>query len=239
MNPQAQLRAFAQSVNLVVRNRYFDEIEGEDGQRFVEQVIDWTNQLLDELENLTDQNGNIVHWNWTREIGADLGRVSRGATSLDLGSNILTVVPDEHRRLELLVGGKVKSRWAVVTPDQIANDGAFRHENYVTVSGQTLHFSRPINDSEHQASVRADIITSLPRLTPVNVRVLSIVKPKQLLVLGVAKNSSLPNVVQGPLSPSYVQKYNTLLQGAIARNAASSRGNIAYREDLGHVGGIY
>ena len=84
----------------------------------------------------------------------------------------------------------------------------------------------------------ADVETSLPRMSTTNVKILSIVKPKQLLILGVAKNSTLPDIVQGGLSPSYVQKYNDLLQGAIARNNSSTQADTIDRDNFSNIHGV-
>lgn len=239
MSPTAQLKAFAQSVYLVIKNRYFDDIEGEDGVVFVNQIIDWTNQYLDELENIIDANGNVVNWNWTRTNQLDLGQVTEGDTTFTLPSGILAILPDQHRGAQITVDGVVKSRWGIVTPDQVYLDPSRNNEPLISPMGTLLEFSRAIKDTEDGGTLSADVISSLPRLSLTNVRVLNTVKPKQLLVLGVAKNATLPDIVQGGLSPSYVQKYNDLLQAAITRNSASGRGETAERDNFSHVRGIY
>lgn len=238
MSPQAQITAFAQSVYLVIKNRYFDDIESEDGQNYINQVIDWTNQYLDELENVVDANGNVVNWNWGRVNGFQLGTVQEGDRSLTMPSGVLALLPDQHRSVEILVDDEVKSRWAVVTPDQIHSNPTRHRENMVAATGTTLMFSRAIKPEEAGGTMIGDIISSLPRMSRTNVRVLNMVKPKQLLILGVAKNATLPDIVQGGLSPSYVQKYNDLLQSAIIRNSASSRGDTVEQENFSYIGGI-
>lgn len=239
MSPTEQITAFAQSIYLVIKNRYFDDIESEDGQTYISQVIDWTNQYLDELENITDQNGNVVNWNWSREVNYELGQVSEGDSTLTFSSNVMSLIPDQHRAVELVVDDEVVSRWALVTPEQIHSNPLGNTENLAAVSGgNILQFSRAIREDEDGAMVRCDALLSLPRLSTTNVRVLRMVKPKQLLVLGVAKNATLPDIVQGGLSPSYVQKYNDLLIAAIARNSLSSRSDTVKRENFSHIGGV-
>lgn len=238
MSPTAQITAFAQSVYLAIKNRYFDDIESEDGQVYISQIIDWTNQYLDELENIVDANGNVVNWNWGRVNGSQLGIVQEGDRSLTMPSSVLALLPDQRRSVEILVDDEVKSRWAVVTPDQIHSNPVRHRENMVAAMGTTLTFSRAIKPEEAGGTMVGDIISSLPRMSRTNVRVLNMVKPKQLLILGVAKNATLPDIVQGGLSPSYVQKYNDLLQSAIIRNSASSRGDTVEQESFSHIGGI-
>lgn len=238
MSPQAQLTAFAQSIYLTIKNRYFDEIEGEDGQNYILQVMDWTNMFLDEIENITDANGNLVDWNWYRQMGYELGTANEGEASFDVDREVGFLLPGEQRYVQILQDGTAVSNWAVVTPDQISNRRDRIVEDTVTQLGSTLVFSRAFKDTENGGTVIGDVSISLPRMTKTNVRVLNIVKPKTLLVLGVAKNATLPDIVQGGLSPSYVQKYNDLLTSAIARNSASSLASIVQRDSYGGIRGV-
>jgi hypothetical protein len=64
------------------------------------------------------------------------------------------------------------------------------------------------------------------------------VQPFLLLKLGVAKNVTLPDIVQGKLSPSYAQKFGDLLQGAIARSIASAAAPVTPRDSYSSIRGV-
>lgn len=227
---------FAQSVYLVVKNRYLDDIADSDGQLFISQVVDWTNQLLDELETVTDASGKVVDWNWLRSMDESLDTATVGSNSIDLDDSILNVVANPDRPIRIEVGGKVISTWLVVAPGQISSNPS---KNLVAKVGATLFFSRKFNDAEDGGTIIGDITSSITRMTSTISDVLTTVKPKQLLILGVAKNSVLPDIVQGGLTPSYVQKYNDLLQSSILTNNQSADSDYALRDDNSFIGGVY
>lgn len=229
---------FAQSVNLVIKNRYFDDIASADGQTFIAQVVDHTNQLLDELENVTDQMGEPVNWKFMRQTGFDLGSATAGETTVDLDSSVQALIAEPGRYVQIADStGTILSNWQVVDAPQVTNKAVVQADK-VYVAGGQLVFSREFTTTEDGGSITGDVVASVPRLSTTNVKALSLVKPKQLLILGVAKNFSLPDIVQGGLSPSYVQKYNDLLQSAIARNNASSDNDTVERDSFAYVSGV-
>lgn len=229
------LTNFAQSVYLAIKNRYFDDIAGTDGQDYITQVIDWTNQYLDELENTVDSMGRPVYWNFMRTPSFEMGTVAAGDTSMDVADGVLQVIPSFRRPLTITVDGTVVSKWTVVTADQLDPSSS---QNLVAQLGDALYFNRAIKDDEDGGTVNVDVTESIDRLASNNANALTQVKPKQLLVLGVAKNSSLPDIIQGGLSPSFVQKYNDLLTSAIMLNNRTAGVETADRDDFGFVGGI-
>lgn len=237
-----EITKFAQDVRLVTHNRFFEDIEEEDGQVYIAQIVSATNMLAGELEQLVDAVNEPVVWNWLRRMDYSLGVAVEGAKTLTLPTEIQSIVAEEGRFIEILSpAGNLISRWSVVYPDQIRKDPtAWRHrENRVARVGTELVFSRPFNDKEDGMEIVGDVSLFIPRMTDIDDSCLTIVQPKELLTLGVAKNVTLPDIVQGPLSPSYVQKYQDLLQQAITRNRASTRSEIAPRENLSYVRGIY
>lgn len=239
MSPQKQIEAFAQSIYLAIKNRYYDDISGEDGQNYVAQVIDHTNMYIDELENIVNPADNmLVDWWFNREAGYTLGTATEGGASVSLPSGIDRLLTDEQRYVQIQQDGIVISNWAVVAPKNITNRTDRITEDMCAVVGNSLVFSRAFRDTEHNGTVVGDVVLKIPRLTANKVTVLTQVRPKQLLILGVAKNITLPDIVQGKLSPSYVQKYNDLLTGAIARSTASSVAMYAERENFSHVRGV-
>lgn len=249
MSPDAQLKKFAQRVYLTIKNRYYDDVDGEDGQVYLRQVCDWTDMFLGELENTVGTDGQLVDWWFTRQNGYSLGTATENATSISLGSAIDRLITDEGRYVQILQDGTVVANFAVVHPKDITNRADRVTEDMCAVVGNSLVFSRPFTSSEASGSIVGDVVLKLSRLsftldnagnvTANNVKVLTTVRPQELLILGVAKNATLPDIVQGKLSPSYVQKYNDLLQGAIARSTASSKAAKAGRQGFGGVRGIY
>lgn len=238
MSPQAQLQAFTQSVYLVIKGRYFDDITGEDGIDLINKTIDWTNMFLDELETETDTEGNPLDWRWVRQQGATLGTALEGAASITPPATMFNLLTDEGRYVQVMVDGSAVSNWAVVAPDQITNRSDRITEDMVTFTGNTMSFSRTFKDYEAGGTIVGDITTKFPRLSNTNVNALTVIKPKLLLILGVAKNASLPDIVQGGLSPSYAQKYSDLLNNAIARNESGMIADTVERDDYSHIGGV-
>lgn len=239
MGPTAQLTAFAQSIYLTIKNRYFDDIDQEDGQTYIAQVIDWTNMFLDELENETGPDGQLVDWWFARASAAALGTATLGATSITMPTTVDHLITDEGRYVQVQVGGVTISSWAVVHPKDITNRTDRTVQDMCAIVGAGLVFSRAFRTDEAGGSIVGDVVNKLPRLSANKVTLLTTVRPKQLLILGVAKNATLPDIVQGGLSPSYTQKFNDLLQGAIARSSASSVASEVVRDDLSSVHGVY
>lgn len=252
MSPNKQLENFANSIYLAIKNRYYDDIAGEDGQTFIRQVVDNTNMFLDELENAVHpSDGKLVDWWFARENQAELGTAELGSNVVALPNSIDRLLTDEQRYVQITVADEVVSQWAVVQPGDINNKrGAGLQPDRCAVVGTDLVFSRVFKEKEADGTVTGDVVNVLPRLAytfdsdgftvkATNVQVLSLVRPKQLLILGVAKNATLPDIVQGGLSPSYVQKFNDLLTGAMTRSRATSVAKTASRDSFNGVGGVY
>src|SRR5262249_11858518 len=149
------------------------------------------------------------------------GTAVAGDASIDAPSGILDLVAGHNRYVQILQDSSVIANFVVVDPDDITNATDRVTEDMCSLVGSTIVFSRQFTDEENGGTIIGDVQTPIPRIIAslssgsllcTNAKALSLVKPKQLLVLGVAKNSTLPDIVQGKLSPSYVQKYNDLLQ---------------------------
>lgn len=239
-SPADQLNSFVQSVYLVIKGRYFDDLTSEDGQNLIAQTIDWTNQFLDELETTTDPTGAPVDWRWSRVTGQELGTATAGEAAIDFDtSQYLNLIAEEERYVQVLQDGSVVANFAVVDPSEISSKTDRITEDMCSLIGDQIIFSRVFNDQENGGTIIGDVTTPLPRMTSTNVKVLNLVRPKQLLILGVAKNASLPDIVKGKLSPNYAQKYDNLLQNAIAFNSASGAVGQAERDDFSYIGGIW
>lgn len=248
--PTVDLTAFAQSIYLTIKNRYFDDISGEDGQVYIAQVVDWCNMFVDELENTVGPDGQLVDWWFARSNDYSLGTVASG-NSISLPSAVDHLITDEGRYVQILQDGTAVSSFAVVHPKDIKNKPGVYQEDKCAVVGTDIVFSRAFRDTEIGGTVTGDVITKLPRLTisvgsdsnqtvsATNIKLLTTVRPKQLLILGVAKNATLPDIVQGKLSPSYATKFDNLMTGAIARSIASSQAADAARDNYSGVRGVY
>lgn len=234
------LTNYAQSIYLEIKNRYFDDIAGEDGQTFISYIIDWTNQYLDELENISDIYNKPVDWKFLRQYGYELGTATLGQSILsDFDSTVLELIAEPGRYVLVSDATNVPvSQWQVVSPGQLINGRFQDNIDRVAMVGNNLIFSRVFNTVEDGLTITGDATISIPRLSETNQKALSIVKPKQLLILGVGKNATLPDIIQGVLSPSYVQKYNDLLQSAIIKNNASSQSDTVDRDRFGYIGGV-
>lgn len=237
-----QLNAYVQSVYLVVKGRYFDDITSDDGTTLVAQTIDWTNMFLDELETETDDEGNPVNWTFTRTNGETLGKARVGKASVDWDTDFNNLIAEEGRYVQILQDNAVISNWAVVSPGQITNKSDRITEDMVTLIGPTLVFSRVFTSGEDGGTIIGDVTSPIPRLSLTNIDALTgdtAVTPLTLLKLGTAKNVSLPDIVQGGLSPSYAQKYSDLLKNAIARATAGAVAATAGRDSYNDIGGVY
>lgn len=238
MSPLAQIQALAQSVYIRIKNRPYDDLTSTDGQAYVAQIIDFGNGYIDELENEVNPAGNVLDWKWVTQLGYTIGTAAVGTASITLPSGINNVIVDEDRYVQILQGGVAVSSWLIVSPDDITkphlSDG-----NMCTVTGSTMTFSRLFTALEDQGSIVADITTPIPRLSLTNAKAITIIQPRELLVLGIAKNASLPDIVKGALSPSFVQKYNDLLQNAITRNNSSGAADTMVGNDYSYIRGIY
>lgn len=228
----------AQSVHLAVKNRYYDDIGSSDGQTYLDQVSDWVNQWLDEIETITDRAGNVVQWKFARSNNYNLGSVALDDTIITVPAGVETIVSVPTRYALIMLSGEIVSKWEVVDIDQIRNVG--RQDNRVALVGEELFFSRAINEHEDTGEVFADVTLSLPRIDEPNneFSVLGMIKPKQLMVLGVAKNSSLPDLVRGGLSPSFLQRYQDLLQSAIQKNQYTSVSDEMGRDNMSYIRGV-
>jgi hypothetical protein len=232
MTDQQRIEKFAQSVHLAANNRYFDDLAGTDGQEYIAQIIDWCNQFIEELELETD-------WAYVRSNDFEIGDLASLSQTFELPITIRKLVVDEGRPLRILQDSTAVSNWDVVPPNLITNPNDRNTSDRVTVVNNKVIFSRPLRDTELAGVVSADVIHPIPRLSATDVSVFDIVSPYQLLVLGVVKNTTLSDIVQGGLSPSFTQKYKDLLDKAHLENQQSSLAASTIRDDYGYLGGIF
>lgn len=240
MTDEQKMKALAQSVTLAMTGKHMDteDLDSEEGAQFLIELVDWVNQLIDELELEAD-------WNFVTELNKVIGTVSGITQTLPLPAGARKLAVREHRPLHIKQDGTPVSTWDVVRPAMITSsrDG-YPLRDRVTFVGKNIVFSRDLNDGELNGEVVADVINKIPRLVysegglDNNLDVLDLIEPRQLLVFGVAKNATLPDFVRGKISPSLVQKYADVLGKAVAENEATGTGDTYESEDLNY-GGTY
>lgn len=228
-----KIQEFAQQVYLTIYGRRIDDIDDTDGVEAVEKTKIWLNLFLDELEREAD-------WNCVRENDATIGTVQNATSTFDLPGDARKLVADENRPLVIMNDGAIISIWDVVDPNQLTSRNHYgTRDQRVTYVNQRIVFSRALNDTEIGSTVMADIVNTIPRIASNDTSLFDLPLPRQLLVLGTAKNNTLPDIVQGGLSPSYVQKYNDELEKAKAENDAAGLSSEAVTEDNGNIAGVY
>ena len=154
-----------------------------------------------------------------------------------LPTGVRKLVVDEDRPVTLSFAGLVISHFDVVDADQITKREGMTSEDRVVKIRSNLIFSRLFTTSELGSTVIADTISSLARVADdATFAVLTQVKPYTLLVLGVAKNMTLPDIIQGGLSPSFAQKYADLLDKAKAENRSTTVGDMMIYDDFSDIG---
>jgi hypothetical protein len=239
MQTNPLITALAQSVYLRIKNRQYDDITGTDGQTFIANIIDFGNGFIDELENEVNADGQPIDWKVCETLGATLGTATLNSASISFPSTYLNLVAEEQRYVQILQDGTPVSNWLVVAPNDITSQKQRYTEDMVCLTGlNTLTFSRQFNAQEDQGTIVGDVTIPFPRMSLTNAKIFNYIKPRELLVLGIAKNSSLPDIVQGSLSPSFVQKYDDLLSNMIARNNSSGAADQADMDDYGYIQGI-
>lgn len=234
MTPEDQaILALAQKIYLA-RNGEENDDTDEDLTAFIDQTINWVNQFIRELEVETD-------WNFSRTNNNTIATIQNTTDfSFDLPEGVRKLVFNSQRDLTIRQDGTVVSSFKLVNPNQISDPtDTWDTRPRATVLNNKVILSRPPLDTEVGGIITADTIDWLPDLTHEDVTLLDIVKPQELLVLGVLKNQVLSDIVQRGLTPTFTQKYNDLLQKCIAQNNESADADNADMENFGFVRGIW
>lgn len=241
MTPQQQLEQFVKDVYLVRFNREID-LTTSGGQKEITKTLSFARMFLNEIESEKNPDGSPINWLWTRTNDNSFGTIATASQIFALPTTVRRLVIDEDRPLVLMYDGAIISSFEVVEANQITRRRLNPStEDRVAVVKRSLVFSRPFKDYEIGAEVVADTIDKLTPIstgTPPEVGILDTV-PYQLLVLGTAKNSIRPDIVQGGLAPSFIEQYADELDKAIAENNATSTADEAVRDDYSGIGGIY
>lgn len=232
MTNEEVIAKLAQSAYLTITGNYND-VTGDELTEFLEKTIDWVNQLTAEIELEAD-------WNYLRTNNYNIGIVAAASEqTFDLPDEVRKIITNPYRDLVLSQDGVIISRFKTVNPNQITDPRNPEVVDRVTTVNRTLVFSRPFTDLEVGSEILVDVISPMPQLTLNDIDIIETVTPYQLLVLGLAKNMTLPDLVRGGTSPSFVQKYNDLLQKAIAENNITAEANDADRESLSFISGVW
>lgn len=240
MTDEEKLQEFTQQVHLSIYNRRIDDITDTDGVEWVEKIKIWCNLFLDELEMEVDSNGKPINWSYLRENDHLIGTIASASDTFDLPSGARRLAVDIDRPLYITQDDTVIALWDVVAPNQLTSRNHYStRDQRVTYVNEKIVFSRSLNDTEVGGKVYADIINSFPRLADDDTSLFDLPIPRQLLVLGVAKNSSLSDIVQGGLSPSFTQKYDNILEGHKMESDQSGAASEVVTEDNSHITGVY
>lgn len=242
MTPQQLMDQFVQDVYLTRYNRFIDSLTDEDGLVEVNKTYRWTNMFLDELERETDNDGRPMQWNFARRNDVDLGTIAGVGSTFNIPVASRKLVIDANRPVTITLGGATISHFDAVDPSQITKRIDMASDDRVTQIKNALIFSRPFKTWEVGGHIIGDVIDLLPRIAvadPTTSATLLSTVPYELLVLGVAKNATLPDIVQGGLSPSFAQKYADLLTQEKLNNENSSVADELVGEDLGYIGGVF
>jgi len=234
MTTQERLEEYAQKVYLVRYGRYIDDITDEDGLIDIRKTIDWTNMFGEELEREAD-------WNYLTRLEVELGTIADANTKVSLPDEARKLVVAEYRPLVIKQDGAVVSQWEVVDPKNLTvhNRYSTTDQRVTWASDGEIIFSRPLTEGEIGGTVYADVVDKLPILTSTDLTLLDLVQPQILLILGAAKNATLPDIVQGGLSPSFTQKYAEELSKAKAENNARAASTPVYTDDYSGITGVY
>lgn len=229
---EEQIYNLGQKVYLVL-NGVYNDVAGAERTAFIDETIDWTNQYLDELALEAD-------WSWIRENDSVLGTITNDDDTIPLDPTTLRMVYDWKRAITMTKTDGQKTTWSLVKPNLLYNpaEGGVQ-QNRVAVVGRTLRFSRPFANSELGAVLTGDVIKRFPEVSRTNITAIEQVEPLQLLVLGIAKNQVLPDVVNNVLTSNYDVKYQRVLKRAIDLDGASTEQGELDSEDFSFIGGVY
>lgn len=235
MTDEQKLKAFAQSVILAMTAKHMDQedLDGEEGTQWIKELIDWTNQYVSGELELADD------WNDVRENNAVIGTVAAPADTFTLPEGARKLAVNEHRPLKILQDGSPISIWDVVKPSMItASRDEWPIRERVSYVRRQVIFSRSLNENEIGGQVVADILHHFPVLANDNTELLDY-DLRSLIVLGVAKNATLPDFVRGGISPSLGQKYADMLETAMEENWATAASDYYEGDNFSQIRGVY
>lgn len=238
MTNEERVNQFVKDVYLVRFNRVID-LTTTGGITEIAKTLSFARMFLGEIESEKNPDGSPINWNWARTNDNSLGVIATAGQIFTLPATVRRIVADEDRPLVLMYDNSIISKFEVVEPNQITRrrfDPII--DDRVATVRRNLVFSRQFKDFEIGATVMTDTIDKLVPLSLTDVTVLDQI-PYQLFVLGTAKNSVRPDIVQGGLAPSFIEQYADELDKAIAENNATTTADTAVYDDYSGIGGVY
>ena len=238
MTNEERVNQFVKDVYLVRFNRVID-LSTTGGITEIAKTLSFARMFLGEIESEKNPDGSPINWNWARTNDNSLGVIATAGQTFTLPATVRRIVADEDRPLVLMYDNSIISKFEVVEPNQITRrrfDPII--DDRVATVRRNLVFSRQFKDFEIGATVMTDTIDKLVPLSLTDVTVLDQI-PYQLFVLGTAKNSVRPDIVQGGLAPSFIEQYADELDKAIAENNATTTADSAVYDDFSGIGGVY
>lgn len=223
----------AQDTYLTI-NGVTNDDEGEDLTTFQNDFIRSFNLWKDEFEL-------EAYWTKLRVDDYTLATISDTTTySFSLPDEYRTPVINQNKYLKFVLDdGTVIARFKMVDPSQRIVDDAWDRPDRAAFVGRNVVLSRPPKAVEVGATIVLDVVQYMPALARNDASAIELLPNKQLAVLGVAKNTSLANVVKVSLSNSFTQKYQNELQKAIAQNNLTNEIDEMQRDDYGYINGIW
>jgi hypothetical protein len=227
-----EITNLAQSTYYTV-NGVTNDDEGEDLTQFQNDFIMGFNLWKDEFET-------EAYWSKLRVDDYTLATISDTTTySFTLPDEYRTPVINQNKYLKLVSNDIVIAEFKMVDPNQRQVDDGWDRPDRAAFVGRKIVLSRPPKDVEVGATIVLDVVEYLPPLARNDASAIELLPNKQLAVLGVAKNTSLANVVKVSLSPSFAQKYKNELDKAIAENNLSTEIDEMQRDSYGYIGGVW
>lgn len=236
MTNEARIEALAQSI-YIARNNRKNAVTGPNLLSFLDTTIEWVNQFTPEIEKKAD-------WNFVRINDNEIGNIfDASSVSYALPEEVRKLVVSPYRSLHLYHDTSSIASFKVVSPDLLGRAGDIHDlRSRVTTIGRNIVFSRQMTENELGSNIFADTIQFIPKLSLTDVSLLDLLDEypdiRQLYVLGIVKNQILPDIVQGGLTPSYSQKFDSYLAECIRENDASADSADADRESFSWVGGV-
>lgn len=223
----------AQDTYLTI-NGVTNDDEGDDLTTFQNDFIRSFNLWKDEFEL-------EAYWTKLRVDDYTLATVQDTNTySFPLPDDYRTPVINQNKYLKFVLDdGTVIAKFKMVDPSQRIVDDAWDRPDRAAFVGRNVVLSRAPKDVEVGATIVLDVVQYMPALARNDSSAIELLPNKQLAVLGIAKNTSLANVVKVSLSNSFTQKYNNELQKAIAQNNLTTEIDEMQRDDYGYVNGIW
>lgn len=204
-------------------------------------LIQFQNDFIRAFNRWKDEFETEAYWSKLRVDDYTLTTTADTITySFTLPDEYRSPVFNQNKYLKFIsADDTVIASFKMVDPNQRQVDDAWDKPDRATFVGRNVVLSRPPKDVEVGATIVLDVVQYMPALARNDASAIELLPNKQLAVLGVAKNTSLANVVKTSLSPSFTQKYQNELQKAIAQNNLTNEIDEMQRDDYGYINGIW